>query len=78
MNKVTIQTTIRSGLPVKATGTYIPIGHDTSTDPGWPETIEDLEICFLSGSLYKKPLTILDEVRVVDELIAEYNRKGEE
>ena len=74
---VKIKTTIRGGLPVTATGTYVAPGRQTTLDPGWSETVEDLEVRFLSGSLYKKPLYIFDEDRIINELIAEYKRGGE-
>ena len=77
MDKVTIQTTIRNGLPVKATGTYVAPGRQTTLDPGWSETIEDLEIRFLSGNPYRGRVSLLDEDRIINELITEYKRGGE-
>ena len=74
---IDVITTIRGGLPIMALGKYVGGGHATHDDPGWSESIEDLEVRFLSGSLYKQPLTQADEDRLINELIEEYKRGGE-
>ena len=67
---MTIETTIRDGLPVLASG--IVRRADSTVGPaGW--VVEDLEVTFLSGHPIPFDLSDEDDQRIVNELVDAYN-----
>ena len=68
---VTCDTRIKGGLPMRATGTIISCHpHEY---PG-RDYIEEVEIFWRSGHLYKKKVSDADMNKVVDDLFAEGRR----
>lgn len=67
---MTIETTIRNGLPVLAIGALSRA--DSTVGPsGW--VVDDLEVTFLSGHHIPFQLDEDDEERIVDELVQACN-----
>ena len=67
---MTIETTIRNGLPVLASGAIRRAEPDVGI---MSQFVEDLQITFLSGHPMVLELSDEDYQRVVDELMAAYN-----
>ena len=70
---MTIETIIRNGLPVLASGNYQRGFAGTRWQPAEPAGVEDLEVTFLSGHPVRFDLSDEDEQRLVDELVDAYN-----
>ena len=67
---MTIETTIRNGLPVIASG----IVYRAEPDVGiMGPHVEGIEVTFLSGHPVPFDLSDEDDQRIVDELVAAYN-----
>ena len=68
---MTIETTIKGGLPVIATGTYMgPYWGLMGLDyPPRDESIEDIEVRFLSGHTYTGDLSDADLEKIAGEML---------
>ena len=67
---MTIETTIRNGLPVIASGEVRRAEPDVGI---MSQFVEDLEVTFLSGHPVPFELSDEDDQRIVNELVAAYN-----
>ena len=66
---MTIETTIRNGLPVRASGNVCRAEPDVGI---MSKFVEDLEVCFLSGHPVPYELSDEDDQRIVQELLEAY------
>ena len=67
---MTIETTIRDGLPVIAGGDVYPPEPDVGI---MTQYLDGVYVTFLSGHEFHGKLSDDDEQRIVDELVAAYN-----
>ena len=65
-----IETTIRNGLPVLASGRVCRAEPDVGI---MSQFVEDLEVTFLSGHPVPGELSDEDDQRIVNEIVAAYN-----
>ena len=75
MHNVSIETTIKGGLPVIVEASVESCGPNEY--PG-ANHIDDMDVSFLSGHLVGFKLTKADERKVTDEVFAEWNRDPRE
>ena len=66
---MTIETTIRGGLPVLASG----VVYCAEPDVGLGPHVEGIEVTFLSGHSFTGKLSDKDDQRLVDLLVEAYN-----
>ena len=71
---IEIETTIRDGLPVLASGQVCRLEPDVGI---MSQFVEDLEVCFLSGHPVPGDLSDDDDQRIVNELVEAYNEPPE-
>ena len=67
---MTVETTIRNGLPVLASGEVRRAEPDVGI---MSQFVEDLEVTFLSGHQVPGELSDEDDQRLVNELVSAYN-----
>ena len=67
---MTIETTIRDGLPVYASGDVYPPEPDVGI---MTQYVDGVYVTFLSGHVIPGELSDEDDQRIVDELVAAYN-----